>query len=211
MKATIPIISTAPALAVSAAFAGGGSDNGSYKNSIKDRQITLIHMGDLHGQTVPRPNLRTDGDGRMEGDLARMYTEIRSIRKAGKNAVLVNTGDTIQGAGEALYSRGQALIDVVDLFGIDAFVPGNWEYVYGPERFKEFFADGTGKSAKGNRWGLWPATCTTPRLPTPMIRSSTPTAISSPARRSLAASGVLGARAYLGPIRRLAQLVCQQR
>jgi len=153
MKTHIPFISAVLALAVNTAFASGGDDNDGSRKGHKEKEITIIHMGDLHGHTVPRPNLRSDGDGRMEGGLARMYTQIQSIRKAEKNALLINTGDTIQGSGEALYSRGQALVDLVDLFGVDAFAPGNWEYVYGPERFKEFFGDGTGKSGKGNRWG----------------------------------------------------------
>ncbi len=118
------------------------------------KEITLIHMGDLHGHTIPRPNLRSDGDGRMEGGLARMYTEIKKIRddKDG-SSLLINTGDTTQGSGEALYTEGQAMLDVVDMFGIDAFAPGNWEYVYGPDRFKEEFGEGTGKNGAGNRWG----------------------------------------------------------
>jgi len=111
----------------------------------KDKEVTLIHMGDLHGHTIPRPNLRSDGDGRMEGGLARMKAEIDKIRKEHENTLLINTGDTTQGSGEALYSRGQALVDVVDMFKVDAFAPGNWEFVYGPDRFKEFFASG--------RWG----------------------------------------------------------
>jgi 2',3'-cyclic-nucleotide 2'-phosphodiesterase (5'-nucleotidase family) len=109
------------------------------------KKITIIHIGDLHGHTIPRPNLRSDGDGRMEGGLARMATVINDIRDDNRNTLLVNTGDTTQGSGEALYTRGQALVDVVDMLGVDAFAPGNWEYVYGPERFKEFF--------QGGRWG----------------------------------------------------------
>ncbi|MEK7415978.1 MAG: IPT/TIG domain-containing protein, partial [Planctomycetota bacterium] len=76
--------------------------------------VTLIHMGDLHGHTVPRPNLRSSGTGKMEGGLARMFNRIQQIRgntmMSGKStSLLVNTGDTIQGSGEALYTRGQAL------------------------------------------------------------------------------------------------------
>ena len=103
-------------------------------------EITLIHMGDVHGHLVPRPNLRSDGSGRMEGGLARMYTLIEDIRKRRKHTLLLNTGDTIQGSAEALFTRGQALVDVVNEFRVDAFAPGNWEFVYGTDRFLELFA-----------------------------------------------------------------------
>ncbi len=151
MKTHALITATALVLAVTTTIAEGKDKSGSKPG--REKEITLIHMGDLHGHTIARPNLRSDGDGRLEGGLARMYTKIQSIRKSAGNSLLINTGDTIQGSGEALYSRGQALVDVVDLFGIDAFAPGNWEYVYGPDRFKEFFAAGSGKQGVGNRWG----------------------------------------------------------
>ncbi|MEK6748365.1 MAG: 5'-nucleotidase C-terminal domain-containing protein [Pseudomonadota bacterium] len=110
-----------------------------------DSQVTLIHTGDFHGHLTPRPNLRGNADypGQMVGGLARIAAEIKNIQasKGGAgNTLVLHTGDTIQGSGEALYTRGQAIVDVVDMFGIDAYAPGNWDYVYGPERFKELFA-----------------------------------------------------------------------
>ena len=113
-------------------------------------ELTLIHMGDVHGHMVPRPNLRSDGDGRMEGGLARMYTKIQDIRRSEKNTLLINTGDTIQGSAEALYTKGQALVNVLDAFGIDAYVPGNWEFVYGTERFIELFGAGRWDTVSAN-------------------------------------------------------------
>ena len=124
-------------------FSSGGLQAGTGRDA--PRELTLIHIGDLHGHTIPRPNLRSDGDGRMEGGLARMATVIKELRRSNRHTLLINTGDTIQGSGEALYTRGQALVDVVDLLRVQAFAPGNWEYVYGPDRFKEFF--------QGGRWG----------------------------------------------------------
>lgn len=122
----------------------------------KVKQLTLIHIGDIHGHMVPRPNLRSDGRGnKPEGGLARMYTLIEQIRNHAdddrggskkakpnprKSTLLLNTGDTIQGSAEALYTRGQALVDVLNEFGIDGYAPGNWEFVYGTARFKEIFA-----------------------------------------------------------------------
>ncbi len=117
----------------------------------KHTELTIIHIGDIHGHTTARPNLRSDGDGRIEGGLARMYTEIKEIRRESKHTMLVNTGDTIQGSGEALYTRGQALVDVLDKFDIDHYAPGNWDWVYGKARFEELFVN-TAKPWK-RRWG----------------------------------------------------------
>ena len=110
-----------------------------------DGQITIIHTGDFHGHLTPRPNLRSNADypGQMVGGLARIKTKIMEIGAAKGgfgNTLVMHTGDTIQGSGEALYTRGQAMVDVVDMLGIDAYAPGNWDFVYGPERFKELFA-----------------------------------------------------------------------
>lgn len=113
-------------------------------------EITLIHTGDFHGHLIPRPNLRSDGDGRMEGGLARVYSRIKKIREKSDNTLLLHTGDTIQGGAEVLYTRGEAILKVVNEFGIDAFAPGNWEFVYGTERFVELFSDKFGNTPVAN-------------------------------------------------------------
>jgi sulfur-oxidizing protein SoxB len=107
-----------------------------------DGDVTFIHIGDLHGHLVPRPNMR-EGDatqGQMVGGLAYVYDQIKKIRQRHPNSLLINTGDTIQGSAEVLYSRGQHIVDILNEFQIDAFTPGNWDFVYGTERFIELFA-----------------------------------------------------------------------
>ncbi len=116
-------------------------------------RITMLQIGDLHGHLVPRPNLRRDGQGDDEGGLARIFTRISQIRDANKNTLLFNTGDTIQGSAEALYTRGQAMIDVLDHFGIDGMAIGNWDYIYGKQRSLELFGPGTGSGPSGTRYG----------------------------------------------------------
>lgn len=115
-------------------------------------------MGDLHGHLVPRPHLREDGTGGTEGGLARIATLVGRVRADRERSLLVNTGDTVQGSAEALFTRGQALVDVVDRLGVDVFAPGNWDYLYGKERFLELFGTGTGALgatalAAEHRWG----------------------------------------------------------
>lgn len=116
-------------------------------------KITLIQMGDIHGHLMPRANVRSDSVGRMEGGLARMKTKIDKIRSINEHSMLIHTGDTTQGSGEALYTRGKAMVDVIDLFNIDVFAPGNWDFVYGKARFLEHFVDTTVTPAKAKRWG----------------------------------------------------------
>jgi S-sulfosulfanyl-L-cysteine sulfohydrolase len=111
-------------------------------------EVTFIHMGDVHGHMVPRPSLHSKTLGATDGGLARMMTainEIRARRTRGKT-LLINTGDTIQGSAEALFTRGQALVDVLNRFRIDAYTPGNWDWVYGVDRALELFTGAAPKA-----------------------------------------------------------------
>ena len=126
---TLALALFAAGTGVPQAFAGSG-------------QVTVIHTGDFHGHLIPRPNLRSDAQGdSVEGGLARIYTVIKDIRKDDPKALLIHTGDTIQGSAEVLFTRGQAIVDILNTFKVDAFAPGNWEFVYGTQRFLELFAD----------------------------------------------------------------------
>src|SRR5499427_6315154 len=75
--------------------------------------VTLIHTGDFHGHLIPRADVRGAIEGRpmgTAGGLARVATVVKGIRAEAPGALLVNTGDTIQGSAEALYTRGKALV-----------------------------------------------------------------------------------------------------
>jgi 2',3'-cyclic-nucleotide 2'-phosphodiesterase (5'-nucleotidase family) len=139
-KPNTRLLCVAAALVSLNAYAGSG-------------EVTLIHTGDIHGHLLSRPNLRSDAVGfSMEGGVARMYTVIERMRKDATSctyvqrkrvctdhSLLINTGDTVQGSGEALFTRGQAMIDVLNLFGFTNHAPGNWDFLYGTTRFEETF------------------------------------------------------------------------
>jgi len=102
-------------------------------------ELTLIFIGDLHGHLVPRPDVSTNPP-RMVGGLARVHSLITTIRRRSAASLLINAGDTVQGSAEALFTRGEAQVSILNGFGIDAFAPGNWDFLYGTERFLELFA-----------------------------------------------------------------------
>jgi sulfur-oxidizing protein SoxB len=107
--------------------------------------VTLIHIGDLHGHLVPRADALRSGD-RKVGGVAHLATVVERIRRArGDRALLVNVGDAVQGSAEALFTRGQAVIDALAPLRIDAYVPGNWDYVYGIDHFVASFAGFAGR------------------------------------------------------------------
>jgi sulfur-oxidizing protein SoxB len=107
--------------------------------------VTLIHIGDLHGHLVPRPDALGSAGHRV-GGIAQLATVVRGIRQANPNrTLLVNVGDAVQGSAEALFTRGQAVLDVLAPLGIDAYIPGNWDYVYGIDHFVATFAGFAGR------------------------------------------------------------------
>ena len=132
MKRLVNVLATTFALSVGAAYIPAALADGG--------DIVLIHSGDIHGHLLPRPNVRSDTVGRMEGGLARMATVIKQIRYENEGkTIYFNTGDTLQGSAQAMFTRGQAMIDVMNLLKPDFDEPGNWDYLYGPTRFLETF------------------------------------------------------------------------
>lgn len=128
-----------------AAFGLGGPASGASRTG----EVTLIHMGDLHGHLVPHASVRSDSPGKTEGGVARIYTLVERIRRAqADKTLLVNTGDTLHGGAEALFTKGEAMIEVLNAFRFDAYAPGNWDYVYGADKFLSYF---TGPAPKA-RW-----------------------------------------------------------
>jgi len=115
----------------------------------KDKEvfISFVHIGDIHGHLLPRPNLRFGEDLFEQGGLARLYTIVNHLRNRDKNMILINTGDTIQGSAEALFTRGDAIVEVLNKFGINYYAPGNWDWLYGKKRFEELFI---GENAPAN-------------------------------------------------------------
>ena len=75
--------------------------------------------------------------GKM-GGIAHIKTLLEDVRtKRGKDNVLfLDSGDTWQGTGVALKTKGEAIVTAQNYLGVDVMV-GHWEFTYGKERVKE--------------------------------------------------------------------------
>ncbi|MGV6851332.1 MAG: bifunctional metallophosphatase/5'-nucleotidase [bacterium] len=100
--------------------------------------ISIIHMNDLHANLIPhKEQIRQEGSADIlvseRGGLARIAGLMDELIAQNPEAsIVVNVGDTYHGGGEALFSNGNVIVDLVNLLPIDVAVPGNWDYAFGP-------------------------------------------------------------------------------
>ncbi|HEX8438749.1 thiosulfohydrolase SoxB [Archangium sp.] len=73
------------------------------------------------------------------GGFAHLATLVKLLRASRPGALLLDGGDTWQGSGLSLWTRGQDMIDACKLLGVDVMT-AHWEFTYGAERVQEVIA-----------------------------------------------------------------------
>jgi 2',3'-cyclic-nucleotide 2'-phosphodiesterase (5'-nucleotidase family)/3',5'-cyclic AMP phosphodiesterase CpdA len=95
-----------------------------------NKHITIVHTNDIHGRVKPGTY---DGMG-----LAKVAAKIKELEAQNPGRVLVlDAGDTFHGQPIVTLSKGKSMVDIMNLMGYDAMVPGNHDFNYGKERLKE--------------------------------------------------------------------------
>jgi len=69
------------------------------------------------------------------GGLAHMKTLVNQLKASRPNSLLLDGGDTWQGSGTSLWTKGQDMVDASILLGVDVMT-AHWEFTYGMERVK---------------------------------------------------------------------------
>jgi len=70
------------------------------------------------------------------GGFAHLATLVKQIRASRPGSLLLDGGDTWQGTGQALWSKGQDMVEACLQLGVDVMTM-HWECTYGAERIKE--------------------------------------------------------------------------
>lgn len=105
----------------------------------RGKRLTLLHLTDTHAQLETHWEYLPGQNSPLAqmGGFARLKTAVDRQRATSQGpAFLVDGGDLVQGSGPAAWSRGEVTIEPANALELDAFVPGNWEPVYGPDQFR---------------------------------------------------------------------------
>lgn len=107
------------------------------------KTFTLIQINDTHGYLEPHPELFWTGERaeyRTSGGYARLLSVFKQVREERNGAVIaLDNGDTLHGTFHAVHSKGEALIEPLNLLGLDAWTV-HWDFAYGPDRLRALAA-----------------------------------------------------------------------
>jgi len=82
------------------------------------------------------------GESKGRGGFARFAAVVKAERQRG-NAVVVHAGDTLSPSLLSGFDKGAHIIDLLNRIGLDVFTPGNHEFDFGPQNFRERMAEAT--------------------------------------------------------------------
>src|ERR1700704_2278925 len=139
--AVMPLLRGAQTMGLAAMIPGPAATQPAERQ--EGKRITLLYFTDIHAQLETHPEYLPGAvpEIQMMGGYARPKTAIERERASSGNACcLLDGGDEFQGSGPAAWSEGEVVLDPLNAFGTDAFLPGNWEATYGPERFRQTMA-----------------------------------------------------------------------
>ncbi|MBN1639915.1 MAG: bifunctional metallophosphatase/5'-nucleotidase [Anaerolineae bacterium] len=112
-------------LAGSAALAGCATRLPSSPPGV--HQLNLLYVADYHGALLPRAE-----DGGERGGAANLVGLVERQRaQSDAPTILLDAGDALQGTFISNSNRGEAMIEIMNLAGVDALALGNHEFDWG--------------------------------------------------------------------------------
>jgi 2',3'-cyclic-nucleotide 2'-phosphodiesterase (5'-nucleotidase family) len=109
---------------------------------------TVALAAPAFAETVTLTFVQTNDIDRMEeddgrGGFARLAAVVKAERAKGGPTLFVHSGDTISPSLLSGIDKGFHIVDILNHMGVDVMVPGNHEFDFGPEVFRERMAQAT--------------------------------------------------------------------
>jgi 2',3'-cyclic-nucleotide 2'-phosphodiesterase (5'-nucleotidase family) len=103
-------------------------------------EFTLVLVNDLDGM----------GDVAGRGGHAKLATVVKQERAARRNTLLVHAGDAYSPSILSGFDKGFHIVEMLNLIKPDVFTPGNHEFDFGPEVFRQRIKESTFPCVAGN-------------------------------------------------------------
>ena len=95
--------------------------------TVNAAELVILHTNDFHGRV-----LTTDNRGESMG-LAEMTAAIKTLKSQNKNTLWFDAGDTFHGMPNINISKGENMLNLLNIAGLDAMTAGNHDFDYGIE------------------------------------------------------------------------------
>lgn len=93
------------------------------------KKVTIIHMNDVHARVFEEDS---NGMG-----YAKIAAYVNQYREANPNTLLLDAGDTLHGLSFATLTKGESIMQLLNLLKVDAMTVGNHDFNYGSSRLLE--------------------------------------------------------------------------
>ncbi|MFC4601418.1 5'-nucleotidase C-terminal domain-containing protein [Cohnella hongkongensis] len=91
-------------------------------------KLQIVHFNDVHS--------RVEESDTSIG-YAKIAALIEQLKASNPNTLVLDAGDTLHGQTIANLVKGESIVEILDILGIDAMVAGNHDFNYGHERLSE--------------------------------------------------------------------------
>lgn len=107
---------------------------------VYDQKVTIVNTADVHGHILYDDEVGgyyslEDVSLIMGLPLAKSFRD--EAKRQNKNTLVLDCGDMFHGTNEANVEQGKGVVEVVNLFGYNAMVPGNHDFNFGFTRLLE--------------------------------------------------------------------------
>ncbi|MDY0235539.1 MAG: 5'-nucleotidase C-terminal domain-containing protein [Gudongella sp.] len=96
----------------------------------ENQTLTIVHVNDVHGRLA-----EDDYEGAL--GYAKLKTKVDELKAEDPNLLFLNAGDVFHGTTLINVTRGETMVEAMNLMGFDAMVPGNHDFNYGYDRLIE--------------------------------------------------------------------------
>lgn len=100
------------------------------------KELTILHWNDFHARNLPyrvskKDSVSGESISYYIGGTSNLLGYLKKLRD--NKSLVLNGGDDYQGSPISTITRGNSQVELLNLYGLDAFVIGNHEFDYGQD------------------------------------------------------------------------------